>query len=70
MLTFNGLLALSKLQLVASGEIFDLVSSGHAAMFGGLLTAEETKEEPKVEDDLLRLDADEEHAENVEHEHL
>jgi hypothetical protein len=39
-------------------------------MFDGLLTAEEVKEESKVEDDLLRLDADEEYAENVENEHL
>jgi hypothetical protein len=70
MLTFNGLLALSKLKLVASGETFGLVSSEHAATFGGLLTVEEAKEEPKVEDDLLRLDADEEHPENVENKHL
>jgi hypothetical protein len=65
-----GLLALPELKLVASGETFGLVSSEHAATFGGLLAAEEAKEEPKVEDDLLRLDADEEHAENVENERL
>jgi hypothetical protein len=64
-----GLLALPELKLAATGEKFGLVSSEHAATFGGLFPAD-VKEEPKVEDDLFTLDADEEHAENIESERL
>jgi hypothetical protein len=64
-----GLLALPELKLAATHEKFGLVSSEHAATFGGLFPAD-VKEDPKVEDNLFTLDADEEHDENIESERL